>query len=214
MLDRAIGILGVALALIFGLWSLAPDGWPKMPVWLTLTGIGAGILLIGFAGGLLIADQRNDRAAVPTEATSTKPEFRLVILGGNVFAPTEARKLTGIAVGVRIWNTGEPSIAPSWKMRIVPNGRDAIEAQTTAMPTVLNAQGDINSAVLRSSDSIETKTLKSKVGKDPIEGKLLVYVELPQTVVVAPTTIWEVSVKDLYEKETTATFLVGDHIGR
>jgi hypothetical protein len=59
MLDRAIGILGIALALIFGLWGLAPEGWPKMPLWLTVLGIGAGVLLFGIAVGMVIADHRN-----------------------------------------------------------------------------------------------------------------------------------------------------------
>ena len=52
--------MGLALALIFGLYSLAPEGWPKMPAWLILAGIGIGILLMGIGGGLVIADRRNE----------------------------------------------------------------------------------------------------------------------------------------------------------
>jgi len=63
MLDRAIGVIGVALALIFGLWSLAPEGWPKMPPWLMYVGISLGIFLIGLAGGLIISEYRE-----PSEA--------------------------------------------------------------------------------------------------------------------------------------------------
>jgi len=59
MLDRGIGILGIALALIFGVWSLAPEGWPKMPVWAIQSGLAVGLLLIGLAAGLIIADKRN-----------------------------------------------------------------------------------------------------------------------------------------------------------
>ena len=58
MLDRAIGLLGLALALIFGLWSLAPEGWPKMPTWAVLLGVGVGILLVGLATGLVVGEQR------------------------------------------------------------------------------------------------------------------------------------------------------------
>jgi hypothetical protein len=58
MLDRAIGLLGIALALIFGLWSLAPEGWPKMPTWGALIGMGIGVLLVGLATGLVIGEQR------------------------------------------------------------------------------------------------------------------------------------------------------------
>jgi hypothetical protein len=58
MLDRAIGIFGIALAIIFGFWTLAPEGWPKMPPWVLILGIGIGILLIGSAAGLIIGDYR------------------------------------------------------------------------------------------------------------------------------------------------------------
>jgi hypothetical protein len=58
MLDRGIGILGIALAIIFGAWSLAPEGWPKMPTWVALLGVGVGVLLVGLATGLVIGEQR------------------------------------------------------------------------------------------------------------------------------------------------------------
>jgi len=55
MLDTAIGIVGIALALIFGLASLADF---KMPRWLTYAGVCIGILLIGIAIGLIIGQTR------------------------------------------------------------------------------------------------------------------------------------------------------------
>jgi hypothetical protein len=58
MLDRAIGILGIALAVIFGLYSLAPADWLKPPVWVTLAGIGVGVFLTGLAGGMLLSEFR------------------------------------------------------------------------------------------------------------------------------------------------------------
>lgn len=58
MLDRAIGLIGLALAIIFGAWSLAPEGWPKMPSWGSLLGVGIGILLVGLAAGLILGAQR------------------------------------------------------------------------------------------------------------------------------------------------------------
>lgn len=65
MLDRGIGVLGIALAIIFGVWSLAPEGWPKMPSWVSLLGVGIGILLVGLAGGLILGAQR--KPANPNE---------------------------------------------------------------------------------------------------------------------------------------------------
>jgi hypothetical protein len=58
MLDRGIGILGLALAIIFGAWSLAPEGWPKMSPWAALLGVGIGVSLVGLAIGLVIGEQR------------------------------------------------------------------------------------------------------------------------------------------------------------
>ncbi len=58
MLDRAIGLLGLALAVIFGVWSLAPEDWPKMPTWAVLLGVGVGVLFIGLAAGLILGSQR------------------------------------------------------------------------------------------------------------------------------------------------------------
>jgi hypothetical protein len=55
MLDRAIGIVGIALALIFGLVPLTDY---KVPLWLTYTGVALGILLIGIAAGLIFGGSR------------------------------------------------------------------------------------------------------------------------------------------------------------
>jgi hypothetical protein len=57
MIDRAIGIAGLALAIIFGAWSMAPEGWPKMPSWASLAGVIFGVLLIGIAVGMFVSDQ-------------------------------------------------------------------------------------------------------------------------------------------------------------
>jgi hypothetical protein len=56
MIDRAIGIAGLALSIIFG---LALYGWPKMPQWLAQIGVGLGLVLIGLAVGLVIGDRRS-----------------------------------------------------------------------------------------------------------------------------------------------------------
>ena len=66
MIDRIIGLVGVALALILGLWSLAPPEWPKMPTWATLAGIAFGILLIGVAIGLYFGNSADDSYAMVT----------------------------------------------------------------------------------------------------------------------------------------------------
>ena len=69
MLDRAIGIFGIALAIIFGFWTLAPEGWPKMPPWVLILGIGIGILLIG----LIAAAVLSARAEIPGRGEAREP---------------------------------------------------------------------------------------------------------------------------------------------
>jgi hypothetical protein len=72
MLDRALGIIGIALAIIFGFWSLAPEGWPKMPLWALVLGIGIGVLLIGFAAGLITGEYRKTRASKLVDTASLR----------------------------------------------------------------------------------------------------------------------------------------------
>jgi hypothetical protein len=210
MLDRAIGLFGLALALILGVWGLAPEGWPKMPAWATLSGIGVGILLVGLAAGLIIADRRN----VHSIAVVQRPEFHLTVPGANIFIPDAQPAWTGIGVDARIWNTGAPSIATDWSMQIVPNGGDVVNAQLTAMPNVLSATGPFNSAKLLAANSLEAKTRDTPVGAVPVDGVLLFYVALPKATVQAPDTRWEITVKDIYENKTQVTKLMGDWLHR
>jgi hypothetical protein len=69
MLDRAIGIAGIALALIFG---VVPFTEIKIPTWVSLSGAGLGILLIGLAAGLILGDQRKPDATSAALADSAQ----------------------------------------------------------------------------------------------------------------------------------------------
>jgi hypothetical protein len=75
MLDRGIGILGIALAIISGIWSLAPEGWPKVPPGLLFAGLGIGLLLVGLAMGLMIGDLRKGRGANLADAAVRREDF-------------------------------------------------------------------------------------------------------------------------------------------
>jgi hypothetical protein len=143
MIDRAIGLFGLALCLIVGLYAFAPEGWPKMPSWITIIGIGLGILLFGVGIGLVVADYRS-----PVEPQ--KPDLHLAMSGGNVFIPDKMPGITGIGLDARVWNTGAPSVVIDWKFRIIPNGKEAVLAQLTKMPNVLTASGPFSSAKLLS----------------------------------------------------------------
>jgi hypothetical protein len=84
MLDRAIGILGIALALFFGAWSLAPEGWPKMPPWAIYLGVATGIFLVGIAGGMIVSEYRKDDSVIANFAKWPEP-YRPISVVGKVF---------------------------------------------------------------------------------------------------------------------------------
>ena len=77
MFDRAIGIAGLAIGIIFGLFPyLAPD----VPRWVALGGIGVGILLLGISVGLIFG-----RGSRHRRHTVDKALLRLHVYGDNRF---------------------------------------------------------------------------------------------------------------------------------
>jgi len=66
LIDRAIGILGIALAIVFGAVSLQPTWLPLVPPLVAFLGLLIGILLIGIATGLLVGDHRKTSPFVDT----------------------------------------------------------------------------------------------------------------------------------------------------
>jgi hypothetical protein len=77
MLDRGIGVAGLALALIFG---ALPYFAPKLPHWISTAGLVAGILVLGLSVGLVAADRRN---AGSIRQPVDKAFLRLHIYGDN-----------------------------------------------------------------------------------------------------------------------------------
>lgn len=66
MIDRAIGILGIALAIIFGVAALEPKWWPEVPLVVAFSGVLVGVLLIGVAAGMLLSNYRKIPSFVDT----------------------------------------------------------------------------------------------------------------------------------------------------
>jgi hypothetical protein len=177
----------------------------------------APLALILLATGIFVSREFKliGPAARPFEASAPqKPELHLVIPSANVFVPVAEPELTGIGVEARVWNTGVPSIATEWTMKIIPNGKVPATAQLTVMPNVLEATGEFNSAKLLASNSLESKTKITPIGITPVSGVLLFYVALPKNVVQSPDTSWEIGVKDIYERETAVAKLVGDWLSK
>lgn len=180
------------------------------PPWLILITLPAGLLLIWWDAKRERISPRAIAGSIADEVTRQKTEFHLSMSGGNVFIPDEWPDRTGIGLDAEIWNTGAPSIVTSWSMRITPNGGQPVIAQPTKMPNVLSATGEFNSARLLAANSLELKTKQTPVGITPVSGVLLFYVSLPKNIVSANDTSWELTAKDIYEKEVRVSHLVGD----
>lgn len=75
MIDRALGIIGIALALLTG---VGQHYFPQAPAWVTPVGFGVGIFLFGLSAGLLAAGGlRRKRAVLP------RASLRLHIFGDH-----------------------------------------------------------------------------------------------------------------------------------
>lgn len=64
MIDRALGVAGIALGLVFAFLQYF---FPSLPSWLLLGGVASGVLLLGVAIGMVIADRRNARLKAPVD---------------------------------------------------------------------------------------------------------------------------------------------------
>jgi hypothetical protein len=213
VIDRIIGIAGLALALLI---YIAPMRWPTIPKPLVDCGLVLAGILIGIAVAPIVYLPGARPAPQHTLIGPTK--FHLNMTGANIFLtdPTidAPKQYTGISLNAKIWNTGKPSFATDWMLTVSPPGERPVIAQFTNIPEVLRVGGAINSAVIRQSDSLERATSESPVQSTPISGALLFYTNLPKPKVVDPRTILSLSVKDENENETVLSKSIGDWMQR
>jgi hypothetical protein len=129
--------------------------------------------------------------------SSTRPSFRLLLQGANIFIPDADPKLTGIVLDVIITNTGTPSVALDWSLSVVPSTGAPKAAQFTEMPKSLVARGPSHTAYyLNASESLALSTLNDPLETNiPRSGKLLFYIALPKQTVV--DSMLELSVTDV-----------------
>ncbi len=144
------------------------------------------------------------------------PELHLSILGGNIFTPDNVNEqiLTGIALNIRIWNTGAPSFVSSWSLMVIPHEAIPILAQSTRIPEILRVNGVYNNAEICASDALDLKVKATSVETTPVEGTLLFYVKLPKKIVLGINTKLELIATDMYEKKTRKLQRMGDWLQR
>jgi hypothetical protein len=210
-MDRAIGIAGIAIALIA---IIAPMRWPKMPKWVMDCVLSFGMLLIGVAVGMMLpaAQREHPSSLVPITAEQSRPALKISISGGNVFVPgvPQWNRYTGIALDAKIWNTGKPSAATEWTLIVMPKGVTPIHAQLLNIPDELRLGGTEIGIIVHASDDLLTKTEKMEITELPTYGKLLFLIKMDQAKVLEGSTRLLLSVKDIYGMESIATQTVGD----
>ena len=141
--------------------------------------------------------------------TAAAPSLRLSMVGANVFIPDQLPNTTGVAAQARIWNVGTPIVAVSWTLAVMPDAATPTIAPAVEIPDYLRLAGS-HSAVIRSSDAIDTRTREKPVGTDVVSGTVMFLVPLPQEAVVRPSTVWELTVTDANGAEAVSRVRVGD----
>jgi hypothetical protein len=128
-------LLGVAATIWWG------NGNKTVSLWCVAF---PGIVMLAIAAGLQIQHRyilttstsslgrATDLQQPPAEPP--KPELRLSMSGANVFTPDALdvrSRLTGVALDVKVWNTGAPSVATDWTLAVIPQGKTPVLGQLT-----------------------------------------------------------------------------------
>jgi hypothetical protein len=58
-----------------------------------------------------------------------RPDFKVLMMGANIFVPTQEKGWSGIALQAKIWNVGAPSVVVSWSLTIITPGQTPVIAQ-------------------------------------------------------------------------------------
>jgi hypothetical protein len=204
MIDRVIGLVGLALAFVA---LVAPYRYPKIPRLVSDLGIAAGCIIIGLVLSPLVF-KADGPAPAPSPQEERKPELHVSFSGADIFLTREP-DYTGVALDTKVWNTGAPSVATDWSFIITPQGKLPVLGKLSEIPENLRLAGR-QSDVIHSTDSLVDKTKTNPISEIPIEGKLLFYADINLQVAKDPTTKWEILVKDIYGQSSSHSKMVGD----
>jgi hypothetical protein len=165
---------------------------------------------IDFQAAQLAQSQIGPRS--PSVERNLKPDLKISLLGGHVFVPDNPHinPLTGIALDTRVWNVGAPSVATEWRLIVIPAGHMPVIGKYTEMAGDIRASGERDSAVIRVSDALHAKTNLEPISETPLSGVLVFFVNLDKATVLREDTILELSVHDIFGKETVRRQRMGD----
>ena len=164
---------------------------------------------------LVQPDQSIAQSGKPLDATehnaTTSPDFKISILGANIFIPDGRQDLTGVAIDARIRNAGAPSLATEWALEIrLPNGEIA-PAYPSKIPDELKLSGPSGTTKIRAGESLDTRTFSCQIASgEGFEGQLLFYTKASKPLVLDLNTVFKLSVEDVSGKRFTSSQRVGD----
>jgi hypothetical protein len=183
------------------------------PVLSQLLAIILGMVIFGGGWWLIGREYRKDHPLdLKIEKTAIIPmsDFKITMMGGNIFIPDKRPDLTGIALNVRIRNAGTPSIATDWALEVILPDGTSIRPQLTQLPKTLTLKGKSGVVNLSSSESLDSLTFSRNIDTaSPAEGQLLFYTPTPKTLIENPQTVLILSVQDIAGKTFSSTQKIG-----
>ena len=208
-------VLALVLCVILaksGFWLKDYDLARTMNSFLIFVGVGAAIGAV--IGAVVWTFMPSQKASGLSHQTSAAPDFKLSLLGGNVFTPDQSPSYTGIALEVRIRNAGGQSIATDWALDVHKADGQRIHAQLTKPPNALTLKGPNTGVVQLRAEDFGLERLATatplKVGDPPLQSQLLFYVAMPLEEVRAASTVLVLSVSDFAGRTFSANQRMGD----
>jgi hypothetical protein len=153
--------------------------------------------------------------AAPPVTASTAPanaaHFTMTAEGASFYTSPSDNTLTGIVLDVQIKNSGLPSKATGWRLKVAPKDGAAVAAQYFAIPKEgLKLPGD-PPVIVRASEGLADKVLKKQLQYEQVvSGRLLFYVSLPLAAVQNPSTALSLSVQDITGNSFSTELRAGD----
>jgi hypothetical protein len=149
-------------------------------------------------------------SAAPAPANSSA-HLTMTAEGASFYTSPSDESLTGIVLDVQIKNSGLPSKATGWRLKVTPKGSSPVAAQYFAIPKQpLTVPGN-PPVIVRASESLAEKVLNKPIQYEQVvSGRLLFYVNLPLTVAQNPSTALTLSVQDITGAAFSTELLVGD----
>lgn len=202
-------LIAIFCLLIYPIWHLP---WIGKSLFLKSAALFFIAALLSIFGYALLPESKSE------EAVKDQPtDFKLSLLGGNIFVADVDSRFTGLVLDVRIRNAGKASIATDWKLFITVPNETPILAQLTQPPPHLTLHGDKNEEIkLFESDFSFEKTIVAtpiEYGKI-VQGRLLFYVESPKEEIIKKDTVLELKVDDIAGHTFSVTQRMGDWLIR